>query len=155
MFVCACVRFFPSTLLVKVGGGSNQTSLAGLFSSFFLYSTHPRHTHSPTFVFATPHSLTPAGLADHLHTAIQKDTYSNYKPLVLAISWHPTRQKKHLKLEITPVLLWVYICDAPEITVYHLFFSFQLTRKDWQIHTNTQQPTDRVELINTLPYTHW
>lgn len=86
VFVCACVRFFPSTLLVKVGGGSNQTSLAGLFSSFFLYSTHPRHTHSPTFVFATPHSLTPAGLADHLHTAIQKDTYSNYKPLVLAIS---------------------------------------------------------------------
>lgn len=86
VFVCACVRFFPSTLLVKVGGGSNQTSLAELFSSFFLYSTHPRHTHSPTFVFATPHSLTPAGLADHLHTAIQKDTYSNYKPLVLAIS---------------------------------------------------------------------
>lgn len=50
VFVCACVRFFPSTLLVKVGGGSNQTSLAGLFSSFFYTApTQDTLTHQPLY----------------------------------------------------------------------------------------------------------
>lgn len=89
LILCVCVCLCALFSFNSVGQGgwwikSNLFSRAVFI--FFLYTTHPRHTHSPTFVFATPHSLTPAGLADHLHTAIQKDTHSNYRPLVLAIS---------------------------------------------------------------------